>query len=129
MPGVIGGIIPLFYRKPAGTSSGIMEKCRMPAPANELKRKIRRVFSFSGLPPEFLGASSGFQEYPSTFPKGPETSLAGLETLQAISKTLPASLKMTARVSEMFLVASKRLTELPSNFRPSLGGRPQALDS
>jgi hypothetical protein len=50
--GVIGGIISVFSRKPAGTSGRILEKYRKPDPADELKRKICRVFSFPGLPPE-----------------------------------------------------------------------------
>jgi len=104
-------MIPAFSRKPAGTSGGILEKYRMPDSADELKRKIRRVFSFSGLPPEFLGAPSGFRECPSTFPEGPETSLATLETLQAISKTHPVPLKTTARVPETFTAASKMSAE------------------
>jgi hypothetical protein len=58
MPGVAGGIIPVFSRKPAGTSSRILEKYRMPDPADELKRRICRVFSFPGLPPEILGSAN-----------------------------------------------------------------------
>jgi hypothetical protein len=125
MPGVAGGIIPVFSRKPAGTSGRILEKCRMPGPADELKRRIRRVFSFPGLPPEFLGASPEFREGPSTFPEGPETSLAALETLQAPSKTLAAPLKTPARVPETFPTASKRLgNDLGTSTR--LRGPPQA---
>ena len=83
---VTGGGFTVFSRKPAGTSGKIGEKYRKPDPADELKRKIRRVFSFSGLPPEFLGASPELQEGPPTFPEGPETFFVVLETFQASSK-------------------------------------------
>ncbi len=57
IPGAASGTILAFYRKPDGTSGRILEKYRMTDPANELKRRIRRVFSFPGLPAEFLGES------------------------------------------------------------------------
>jgi len=55
----------------------------MPDPADELKRRIRRVFSFPGLPPEFFGRVARPPEGPPTFPEGPETCFAVPETLQA----------------------------------------------
>ena len=77
-PGAAGGGIPIFSRKPAGTSGKIGKKHRKPDPADELKRKIRRVFSFPDLPPEFLGALSELREGPPTFPEGSETFFAVL---------------------------------------------------
>ena len=46
MPEVISGTILVLCRKPGGMSGRSLEKCRMPDPADELRRKIRRVFSF-----------------------------------------------------------------------------------
>ena len=54
----------------------------MPDPADKLKRRIRRVFSFPGLPPEFLGRVARAPEAPPTFSEGPETSFAVPEALQ-----------------------------------------------
>jgi hypothetical protein len=86
--GVTGGGITVSSRKPGGTDGRIREKRRKPDPAGELKRKICRVFSFSGLPPEFLGASRKFREGPPTFLEGPEAFSTVLETLQTVSTAL-----------------------------------------
>ena len=88
MPGAAGGGITVFSHKPAGTSGKIGEKHRKPGPADELKRKIRRVFSFSGLPPGFLGASPELREGLPTFPEEPEAFFAVMETLRTVSKAL-----------------------------------------
>ena len=84
IPVAAGGGITVLSRKPAGTSGKIGEKYRKPGPADELKRKICRVFSFPDLPPEFLGALSELREGPPTFPEGPETFFAVLPADNAL---------------------------------------------
>jgi hypothetical protein len=96
----------------------------MPDPADELKRRIRRVFSFSGLPPEFLGASPKLRKGPQTFPEGSETSLAALETFQASSKTFPAPLKTTARAPGNVSGSLENVDGMTWELRPVPGGDP-----